>query len=325
MRHAHPDVPATMRAVALDRPGPESVLKIRTLPVPTIDDDEVLIAVDTAGVGSWDADMREGWWPEGRPKYPLVLGTDGSGIVARAGSRVRRLKAGEAVYSYSFANPKGGFYAEYVAVDAGKVAPIPKTQDLEHAGGLATIGLTALQGVDALQVRRDEVLLVHGASGGVGHLAVQFAKVRGCVVLATASGEEGVEFVKRMGADEAVDGKREDIATFARHFAPRGVDAVLALAGGDAAIAKCLDALREGGRLAYPSGVEPEPEQRPGIDITRYDAEAGVEEFARLNRAVESAAIQVVIAAAFPLDAAAQAHKRLAAGHVLGKIVLRIR
>src|SRR5213595_141756 len=107
MRRSH--LPSTMRAAAIDRPGRPQVLKIHFLPVPAPEEDEVLIAVHTAGVGSWDVDMREGWYPDGKPRFPLVLGTDGSGRIAAIGRRVRRFAVGDIVYSYSFANPKGGF------------------------------------------------------------------------------------------------------------------------------------------------------------------------------------------------------------------------
>jgi len=102
-------VPQVMRAAAIDRFGGPEVLTIHSLPVPRPDPDEVLIAVHTAGVGSWDADMRGGWWPEGRPKFSVVLGTDGAGKVAAVGSRVRRLQVRDKVYACSFNNPKGGF------------------------------------------------------------------------------------------------------------------------------------------------------------------------------------------------------------------------
>jgi NADPH:quinone reductase-like Zn-dependent oxidoreductase len=269
--------------------------------------------------------MRGGWVPGGEIRFPRVLGTDGSGMIAAVGSRVRRLKVGDLVYSYSFDNPKGGFYAEYVAVVADKVAHIPGTLDREHAGAIPTTGLTSLQGIDdALHMKRGEALIIHGAAGGVGTLAVQFARLRGARVLATASGEDGLALVRRLGADAVVDGKRDDIAAAARHFAPDGVDAVLGLAGGEA-LDRCIDGLRSGGRLAYPNGVEPEPKTRAGIKVVAYDAVAGVQEFKRLGRAVKSANLEVPIAAAYPLADAAKAHERLTAGHVLGKIALRIR
>jgi len=317
-------LPHIMEAAAIDRFGGPEVLTIHALPVPSIDPDEVLIAIDAAGVGPWDTEIRAGWYPGRKPGFPLILGTDGAGIIAAAGSRVRRLKVGDKVYSYSWANPKGGFYAQYVAVAAAKVAPIPRRLDLEHAGAIATTGLTALQGVDdVLHLKKGESVAIHGASGGVGTLAIQFAKLRGARVLGTASGLDGVELVREMGADATVDGRHGDIKGAARQFAPDGVDAVLAFAGGDG-LEAALDALRRGGRLAYPYDIEPEPRKRRGVTFTSYNGVSGVREFAKLNRAVEAAKLKVPIAEAFPLELAARAHERFAEGHVLGKIVLRV-
>jgi NADPH:quinone reductase-like Zn-dependent oxidoreductase len=312
-----------MRAAAIDQFGGPEVLIIHDLPIPKHNAQEVLIAVDTAGVGVWDLSMRDGSWAEPRD-FPLVLGSDGAGTVAAVGSRVRRFKVGDRVYSYSYDNPKGGFYAEFVAVAATKVAPVPAGLDLLHAGAVPTIGLTALQGVDdALEIRKGENVIIHGGSGNVGMLAVQFAKLRGARVFATASGSDGIDFVRRLGADHAIDGKHDDVVTSARNFAPQGIDAVLAFVGGKE-LTRCLDALRKGGRLAYPNGIEPEPRKRRGVKIKSYDAVAGVREFERLGRAIEEAQLQIPIAAVFKLDEAARAHRLLAEGHILGKVVLRV-
>jgi NADPH:quinone reductase len=238
-----------MRAAAIDRFGGPEVLSIHRLPVPTPGAREVLIALHAAGVGGWDADMRSGWSPGGRTRFPLVLGTDGAGTIAAVGSRVRGFRIGDRVYAYSFDNPKGGFYAEYVAVPANDVAHVPGRLDYLHAGAIPATGLTAIQGVDdALHVRKGQSVIVHGAAGGVGSLALQFAKLRSGRVLATATGRDGVAFVRRLGADVAVDGRREDIALAARRFAPDGVDGVLALVGGKA-LTRCLDVIRRGGRV----------------------------------------------------------------------------
>src|SRR5258708_15156513 len=151
------DVPEVMRAAAIDRFGGPEVLTLHRLPVPVTTANEVLIAVDTAGIGSWDADMRAGWWPEGRPRFPLVLGSDGAGIVAAVGARVRRFKPGDRVYAYSFANPKGGFYAEFVAVAGEGVAPVPAGVDPRQAGAGAALGAAPLQGVhEGRRVQEDE-------------------------------------------------------------------------------------------------------------------------------------------------------------------------
>jgi NADPH:quinone reductase-like Zn-dependent oxidoreductase len=316
-------IPPTMRAAAIDRFGKAKELKIRELPVPEVDPGEVLIAVHTAGVGSWDADIRGGWWPgPGKPKFPLVLGTDGSGIVAAVGSRVRRFNTGDRVYGYSWMNPKGGFYAEFIAVAAENVAQIPKPLDLPRAGAVPVIGLTALEGIDgALRLKRGERIIIHGASGGVGTMAVQFAKLRGAKVFATASGKDGVALVRRLGADRVIDG-RADITSIGKEFAPDGFDAVLALAG--KRLSECVGLLRKGGRVAYPNGVEPAPRRRSGIKMIPYDGVPGVRQWRQLDVAITKAKPKVPISAEFSLADAAEAHRRVT-GHVIGKIVLRVR
>jgi len=324
---AHSELPKTMRAAAIDRPGGPEVLTIHTLPVPEIGADEVLIAVHTAGVAVWDAGIRQQLMYVSKPRFPLVMGSDGAGLVAAVGSAVTTLKAGDAVYGYCWDNPKGGFYAEYVAVAANCVARLPNGVTLDNAGALGASGLTALQGIDgALRIQPGESLIIHGASGAVGTLAVQLAKVRGAKVLATASGEDGIALVHRLGADAAVDGRHGDIAAAAHSFAPQGADAVLALAAGDG-LESCIKALRSGGRVAFPHGIDSEPKPHEGISIVPYDAISGPEEaqLARLNRAIEVRSFEIPIAAEYSLADAAKAHERLAAGHVLGKIMLRVR
>lgn len=318
-------VPATMRAAAMDRKGGPEVLTLHQLPVPKPGPGEVLVALDTVGVGPWDIDVRESlaYWKD--RQFPMVLGVDGAGRLAAVGAEVRDFKIGDPVYSYAWNNPKGGFYAEYVALPAKAVAHVPSGMTLRDAGAMPVSALTALQGIDdALHLKPGETVIIHGASGAVGSLAVQFAKLRGARVLATASGEDGMSFVRRLGASAAVDGRHGDIRAAAREFAPGGVDAVLALAGGDA-LETCIDALRSGGRVAFPEGVRPQPRARAGVPIVSYNALTGPEEYRRLNEAIEAAKLEVPIAAEFPLAEAAKAQDRMAAGHVLGKIVLRIR
>ena len=315
-----------MKAVVIDVPGGPEVMTLRTLPVPIVDADDVLIEVHAAGVAVWDLQIRKSMqWV--KPRFPYVLGSDGSGEVVALGSSVTRFKVGDAVYGYCWDNLKGGFYAEYVSAPSDCIAKLPKGISLEAAGALGASGLTALSGVDrALNLKRGDTVIVHGASGAVGTLAVQLAKLRGARVLATASGEEGVALVHRLGAEVAIDGRTGDITAAARAFAPKGADAVLAFAGGDA-LEKCLNALRAGGKVAYPNGVEPVPNSRPGLNMVPYDALFGDQkvQWAELNRAVEAKKFEVPIAATFALAEAADAHRRVEAGGVRGKVVLKIR
>ena len=324
---ASSDLPKSMRAAAIDHPGGPEVLTIHTLPLPQIGAKDVLIAVRTAGVSVWDADVRQRLLYVSKPNFPLVMGTDGAGLVAAVGSTVATFKVGDAVYGHCWDNASGGFYAEYAAVPATCVARVPKGVSVDSAGALAASGLTALQGIDGvLRVRSGERLIIHGASGAVGTLAIQLAKLRGALVLATASGDDGIALARHLGADVAVDGRHGDIAAATHRFAPLGADALLALAAGEG-LQRCIDGLRSGGRVAFPRGIESEPKPRPGITVVAYDAISGPEEveLARLNQAVEAGKFEIPIPAEYPLAEANKAHERLAAGHILGKLVLRVR
>src|SRR5260221_4606073 len=180
--------PASMKAAAIDRFGPPSMLTLHDVPVPTPGPHEVLIAIETAGIGSWDASIRDGSFRRpGRPRFPLVPGVDGAGVVVAKGARVRRFRLGDHVYAYEFGNRQGGFYAEFAAADAAHVARIAKGLDLHDADAGATTGLTALQGLDALELRPGQTGLIFGASGAVGPMAGPFAVQRGGGVIASAT------------------------------------------------------------------------------------------------------------------------------------------
>ena len=314
-----------MRAVAIDRFGGPETLTVKTLPVPEVGPDEVLIQVESADVAQWDPFEREGGFAEMlgiEPKFPYVLGSDGAGTVVAVGERVRRFNEGDRVYAMSLANPKGGFYAEYAAVKADDTSLIPDNLTTEQAGAMPFDAITALRGLDdTLGLKPGESLLIFGASGGIGHLAVQLAKRMGARVFAVASGDDGVELARRLGADAVVDGHKDDIAAAAREFAPDGLDAALLTAGGEAAN-KALTAMREGGRVAYPNGVEPEPQAPSGVTVQSYDGDPDPQAIERLNRLIESGPFVVHIDRTFPLDQAADAHRALDT-HYLGKLALR--
>ena len=267
-------IPATMKAAAIDRFGPPSALTLHEVPVPKPGSNEVLIAIDTAGIGSWDASIRDGSWrTPGRSRFPLIPGVDGSGIVAAKGARVRRFRTGDRVYAYEFGNRQGGFYAEFAAAEAAHVGRVPKGLDLREAGAAAATGLTALQGIDALRLRSGQTVLIFGASGAVGTMAVQFAVQRGAHVIATASGAAAARLVRRLGADRVIDARRPQAVDQLRTFAPDGLDAVLALAGGND-LERCLDFVRPRGSVIYPNGVEPAPKPRRTFRLRAYDAVA---------------------------------------------------
>jgi NADPH:quinone reductase-like Zn-dependent oxidoreductase len=312
-----------MRAAAINRFGPPSALGLHELPVPEPRPSEVLIAIDTAGVGTWDASIRDGSWRRpGRQRFPLIPGVDGAGIVTAKGSRVTRFRLGDRVYAYEFGSPRGGFYAEYAVVNARHVGRIPAALGLREAGAAAVTGLTALQGVNRLRLRRGATVLIFGASGAVGTMAVQFAVQQRARVIATATGKSATRVVQTLGATQLIDARSTTAVEELHTFSPDGIDAVLALAGGDD-LERLLDFLRPGGRVVYPNGVEPAPKARRRIKVQGFDAVASPQEFAKLNRYVSRPQFHVPIAAVYPLAKSAAAHRRLDRGHVVGRIVLQ--
>jgi NADPH:quinone reductase len=313
-------IPAQMRAVAIDRYGGPEVLHPGTLPVPKPKPDQVLVRLDTAGIGVWDPYVRSGEVELGPKRFPRVIGNDGAGEVVAVGKKVRRFHVGDRVYAYSI---EGGFYAEYVALDEDAIAPIPKGLSAEQAGALGADGVTALRGLeDQLHLEAGQSLLVYGASGGIGHLALQLAKRMGARVLAVASGPDGVELVRRLGADAAVDGKKDDVARAARDFAPGGLDAALVLVHGQG-LDGALAAIRKGGRVAHPNGVEPAPTAPPGVKVLAYDGEPSPEAFERLNELIAAGPFHVELGRVYRLEEAERAHREIEQHH-LGKLALRM-
>lgn len=316
-------VPETMKAMALEKFGGPDVLGIETLPVPACGDDEILIRVDAAGVGVWDPWEREGEMANmiaGGPHFPYVPGSDGAGEVVAVGAHVTRFAVGDRVYAYGFANPKGGFYAEYAAVSARHAARIPEGMPIEQAAVLAVDGVTALRGLDHLDLRPGQRLLIVGASGGVGHIALQLAKRMGWAVLAAASGPDGVELVQRLGADAAVDGHdRDALVQACKSLAP---DAALVLACDDAC-QMALHDVRSGGRIAHPNGVEPIPSGPKGVKVIAYDGIPDEQILDRLNQLVAGGPFQVAVSRTFPLEQAATAQEQVLKHH-LGKLALRV-
>ncbi len=318
-------VPNQMHAAAIDRFGGPEEIATHTLAVPQIGPGEILIRVDTAGVGAWDPMEREGEMQEmmgGEPHFPYVLGSDGAGIVVAVGNDVTRFQIGDRVYGFGLGNAKGGFYAEFVALKAENASCVPGGLSIEEAGAMPFDAMTALRGLeDEIRLKQGESILIFGASGGIGHIAVQLAKRMGARVLAVASGDDGVALARELGADVAVDGRREDLAAAITSFAPNGLDAALFTAGSDQNDS-IVNSMRAGGRVAYPNGVQPTPRTRAGVSVKAFDGMPDQYAIERLNRWIETGPFQVHVAKTFTLDKAADA-QRMLDQHYLGKMVIR--
>lgn len=310
-----------MRAAVLDKAGPPEAIHIRTVPVPRVTRGHVIIELDYASVGSWDAQLRAGAW--GKIDPGTILGADGSGTVAQVASDVHRLSVGDRVYSYSYQNPGGGFYAEYVSVREDRVEHVPAQLKQDVAGAMPCVALTAHSGLQVLKVRKGQTLLVYGASGGVGSLAVWLAaNAEAATVIGTAR-PDAHDYVHRLGAAHAVDPQSSELHAVMKRIAPEdGFDTALVTANGDA-LPAFLAHLKAGAPFGFPDGVEPEPAFE-GHKAISFDGEMSREAFERLNTAIGSKTIPLRVAA-FPLDDVVEAHRRIEKGHVVGKLVLQIK
>ncbi|WP_087974897.1 quinone oxidoreductase family protein [Oceanobacillus rekensis] len=320
------EIKNSMKAIILNKFGGPEELMLDNIPLPDIGPDDVMIKVEYAGVGVWDIFEREGGYAEMlgiRPKFPYVLGSEGAGIVISLGENVRGFNIGDKVYAPGFLNTNGGFYAEYVALDSKYVTCIPDSITIEEASTISGVGLTALRGIeDTLRLEKGESVMIHGASGGVGHLAVQLAKIMGARVFAIASGEDGVGMMKKLGIDAVVNGHKDDVGLAARSFAPEGFDAALLTTGGEIANI-AVQCVRTGGRIAYPYGIYPEPKFRPEIKSIGYYGDPDSEIIKRLYHYINTNKMTVHIEQTFLLKDARSAHLALN-NHYLGKLCIVI-
>ncbi len=236
---------------------------------------------------------------------PLTLGLDVSGVVDVLGPGVDRFAVGDPVYGMVF----GGANAEYVVAQAHTLAPKPSNIDLVQAAALPTAALTAWQALAALGAGQG--VLVPGAGGGVGHLAVQIAKHRGAFVIGTARAVNH-GYLRGLGADEVIDYTAVDFGSFTRD-----VDIVLDLVGGEYG-SRSLPMLRPHGRLIDTQGSDAEADPR----YERFYVEPSGVSLREITTMVERGYLQATIDRVFPLSEAAQAHRLSEAGRVRGKIVL---
>lgn len=318
-----------MKAVAIDRFGGIETVKTQELPTPEPNSKQVLVKVEYAGIGFWDIAEREGMFAAGQPQqpeFPYVLGSEGAGGVVAVGSEIQHLKEGDRVFGLTIGRmPKSGFFAEYVVLDADRVWPLPGKLDTIQAGTLPVDGVTAVRGLqDVLKLRKGESLMIFGASGGIGHMAIQFAKKMGVRVFSIASGEDGVELARHLGSDQVVEGHSEDIVSKAREFAPDGLDAALVTSGQTGA-EEALTALRNGARAAYPNGIKSTPQVRSDISIQNFNADYDKQIMDDMIQWIQSGAesFEVKVDKTFSLDQAEKALKALEE-HYIGRIAFKV-
>jgi NADPH:quinone reductase-like Zn-dependent oxidoreductase len=308
-----------VKAIALNEYGGPEVLAEMELPTPKIGPDGVLVRTSAAGVNPVDWKIREGRLDGGFPShFPLVPGWDVAGVVEAVGPAVAGYSVGDEVLGYVRRDHiQHGTYAEFVAAPERTLAHKPPGLDWTVAGALPLAGLTAFQVLKAVHADPDDVVLVHAAAGGVGHLAVQLARIMGARrVIGTAS-ERNHDFVRELGAEPVAYG--EGLADRLRALAPDGVDVALDLVGGDA--------------LTVSAGLVNKPERLASIvDAAGVKKLGGAYVFVKPSTAdltalagfVADGRLTVTVARTFPLAEAAQAQSLVQEGHVRGKVVLTV-
>lgn len=308
----------TMNAARIHQFGSADVIHMESVEIPTPATDEVLIQVGAASINPVDYKIREGQFPPVQAdQLPLTLGRDLAGIVQAVGSGVSNVRKGDAVFSMVGAD---GSYADYALVKASYVAPVPPKLDFATAASVPLAAQTAWQALfDHGKLQAEQSVLIHGASGGVGHFAVQLAKAAGATVYATASAEN-LEFLRSLGADLAIDYE-------AQHFEHicQDIDLVVDLVAGETQ-ERSWSVLREGGRLvstlSEPKSERPEAQGKIG---TFFLVEPDGEQLEKIARLIESGQVRPVLSKTFPLEEVAEAQDFLEHSHVKGKVVLVVR
>jgi NADPH:quinone reductase-like Zn-dependent oxidoreductase len=333
----------SMKAVRLHQYGGPNVLRYEDAPMPVLKPGELLVRVHAAGINPPDWYLRDGYstlpadWRPPVP-FPAIPGSDLSGVVEAIGQGVQGFAVGDAVFGMvrfpSFG--ASAAYAEYVAAPASDFAHKPAGIDHATAAAAPMALLTAWQFLVELGhehanpfqpvphrpvALEGSRVLVNGAAGGVGHLALQLAKWKGAHVIAVASGAHA-SFLHGIGADEFIDYtkvKPEETV--------RNVDVVLDTVGGPAT-GRFLHVLNRGGALypVYPLGFsDPEAAAKAGVTVSATQVRSNGKQLEEAARLIATGLIRVAIDSTFPLADANRAHERAARGHIRGKIVLMVR
>jgi len=330
-----------MRAMVFDRYGEPDVMRLREVPAPEPQDDEVLIRVSYAGVNPSDSKARSGQSARAGYRvrsldFPFVTGMDAAGVVERIGSNVTEFRQGDRVITWSAANGKTwGSYAEFMRVPATNVSPTPKSLKFAQAAAVPVASLTAFQSLFHAEkggAMPGLKVLIHGAAGAVGSFAVQFAKSAELQVAATC-GTANVAYVDRLGADRVIDYKNENICRSVRGWSAEGVDVVLD-AVGSATLPQALDMLRPGGRLVNILTVtadgdierETEEAERRGFRKITYiiDFERARDSMRAITNLIDRGLVHVPPIRVLPLEDAALAHQMIETGHARGRLVLKV-
>jgi len=331
----------TMKAVQIHQFGEPSVLRYEDVAVPELQPGEVLVRVHADGLNPPDWYLREGMSmlpPEMRPQlpFPYILGTDVSGVIAAVAEGVAGFVIGDEVFGMlRFPSLGSSAYAEYVAAPVSELDRKPAGVSHEQAAAVAMSGLTAWQYLIELghdhpnpiqaekhvpvPITPGMTVMVNGAAGGVGHLALQLAKWKGARTIAVASGRHEA-FLRDLGADEFIDYTKESAEDVVRD-----VDLVVDNVGGPTS-RRFLPTLKRGGALfpVFLGQFDPEEVAMFGVTVSATQVRTNGAQLGQIGRLLQAGALRIAIDSTFPLQEAAAAHLHAENGHLQGKIVLKV-
>jgi NADPH:quinone reductase-like Zn-dependent oxidoreductase len=313
-----------MKAIILKDFGSVDELEYTDIPVPAIKDTEVLVRISAISINPVDIKTRKGKGQAARLKdeRPIILGWDISGTVTQTGKDVTRFKKGDEVFGMINLPGHGKAYAEYVAAPAGHITLKPSNITHVSAAAACLAAMTAWQAVhDQLQVKSGQKILIHAASGGVGHFAVQFAKAAGAYVVGTSSGANK-DFVLSIGADEHIDYTTQQF----ENVCPQ-VDLVLDAIGGDN-IGRSLKVLKKGGTIvSLPSGLSETVTEKAAAQDKKgifFFVRSNAEDMTSIASLLENGTVRSHVSRVFNFDEMKAAHVLVEGGKVAGKVVVSV-
>ncbi|MEK7725238.1 MAG: NADPH:quinone reductase [Acidobacteriota bacterium] len=320
-----------MKAIRIKEFGLPEVMKLEEIPVPEITANQVLIKVKAAGVNPVDTYIRSGNYA-GLPKLPYTPGKDAAGIVEAIGENVTKLKAGDRVYT---ADSVSGTYAEFVVCKENQVNHLPENVSFEQGAGVFVPYATSYRALfQKAKVQSGETVLVHGASGGVGIAAIQWAKNAGLTVIGTASSEAGKKLITEQGADFVFDHSDENyLQKILEATENKGADVILEMLA-NVNLVKDFDVLAKFGRIVVignRGSLEFNPRLTMGKDATIYgmslfnfSSEEEAEIHGEIFKGLEKGYLNPIVGKTFPLAEAAKAHHEVIESKAFGKIVLSV-
>jgi NADPH:quinone reductase-like Zn-dependent oxidoreductase len=301
-----------MQAIMVSEFGGPDVLRVGEAPMPQPGPGEVLVRVLAAGVGPWDVSLRRGGWTGARPYIP---GGEFAGLVEGDTGADADFDDGAPVYGYPGLT---GCYAQYVTCPVEQLAPIPAGLPVVDAAATPIDALTAEQGLtDVLAVGAGDQVLITAGAGGLGHFAVQIARILGASVIATASPQHH-EFLHRLGAAVVIDHTKPDWPDQVREVTDGGADRVLASAV--PTVAGAARAARDGAHIATPVYAEFPDQDR--VHWQRYDGQPRGSRLIRMAPWFDDGSLSVTLQARYYWQDAARAHEVVEQGHTRGKLVL---